>query len=245
MNLPTVFSALVIFQLFFSQGVFAQSAAPTKKEIKSFTFIPATRPLKYQFGASSWTSSTQPAAPLSSEDATALRLTQSDLFEDAMIALNLTLDTQLNTALESELKLLGYQLKPIENLKRRLLQPDWVDYKSIKFDADALLQVSFYGIGVYRPRDGSAYYPRLNVSGYVFLKGQKKAAFDNSVYLGIDADEKNALLFVGKDPKKGYVSFIDLISNLETLKDTYQRAIPLLAKELAKDIHRTINVSVL
>jgi hypothetical protein len=81
----------------------------------------------------------------------------------------------------------------------------------------------------------------INVYGYVHIKGQRKAGFDNSVYLGTDADEKKPALFLGKDPTKGYAGFADLISRLDTLKNAYERAIPLLAKDLAADIHKAMS----
>jgi hypothetical protein len=159
MSIRTIFYVLVVFQLVCFSTVFAQTPTVAKKEIKSFAFVPATRPIKFSLGASSRDLATQSnGVVLSDEDATALRLTQRDVFEDAMIGLNIDLDAQLNSALESELKLLGYELKPIKNLKRRLLQPDQVDYKRISFESDALLQVSFYDIGAYRPKGTATYY---------------------------------------------------------------------------------------
>ncbi len=127
-------------------------------------------------------------------------------------------------------------------MKRFLLAPDFLYYKSIKFEEDALVQVSIGAIGVQRPRDGSAFYPKLNVNGLVYASGQKKPLFEDSVYFGIDADQKkHPEFFIGKDPKRGYGDFVNVIKNIESLKELYQKAIPLIAKQLAENMHQAIN----
>jgi hypothetical protein len=195
----------------------------SKPVIKTVAFIPPTAPLVYRLSSGI-------LAP-------SVTLKQSDEFDDTMKALRFVLDVELSDALKIELGWLGYKVVPVENLRRKIRTPDLVDYQQLPFVEDALLHVTFTHIGARMPRNSIFFFPQLNVSGVVITNQSKSTVFDDAVYYGIDADEKDTSLFVGRDGIGGYKDFEDLIANAFRLNESFRSVIPILAKRLAEKIH--------
>jgi hypothetical protein len=87
------------------------------------------------------------------------------------------------------------------------------------------------------PRNSSTFYPRFNVYGTVITNQPQSTLFNDGVYFGVDASEKDGLLFIGKDIERGFKSYEEIIGNIGLVNETFQSAIPLLAKSLAAKIH--------
>jgi hypothetical protein len=119
-----------------------EQIAKNPRQLKTFTFVPAAAPSVYSF-KSSWRAPRDNSSnlPKSQDELNAIRLTQMDLFDDAMQALKPKLEEELNQAFLRHWRDLGFEVKTIENLKRRLRQPDVVNFSSIKTDTDAIVQV--------------------------------------------------------------------------------------------------------
>jgi hypothetical protein len=215
--------------------------SPLKPVIKTLTFIPATHPLMYRLGSSDIKSSIHAfILPQDTNSIADERRERSDKFNDAMKAHNFRSDNELSAAVISELEKLGYGISTPNKINRKIRNPDDIDYANFEFITDALLHVSFGSIGAYMPRDNSGYYPRLNVAGIVFSKGAKRALYDNVVYFGIDADEKDKELFTGKDSQYLYKNFEELMANISPLIEAYHSAIPIIARRMAMHIHEKL-----
>jgi hypothetical protein len=206
--------------------VLAQTEKPPvlqKPAIMTLAFIPATAPLFYGLSSSI-------LAP-------SITLKRSDAFDDAMKAIRFLLDVELSEALKIELDRLGYKVVPIESFRRKIRTPDLVDYQKLQFVEDALLHVTITHIGARMPRNSTFYFPQLNVSGVVITNQSRSTVFDDAVYFGIDADEKDASLYVGRDGVGSYKDFEELIANASRLNESFRSAIPILAKRLAEKMH--------
>jgi hypothetical protein len=209
-----------------SNTALAQTEKPPvlqKTVIKTLAFIPATAPFIYGLSSSI-------LAP-------SVTLKRSDAFDDAMKAIRFVLDVELSDALKIELGRLGYKVMPIENFRRKIRTPDLVDYQKLQFVEDALLHLTITHIGARMPRNSTFYFPQLNVSGVVITNQSRSTVFDDAVYYGVDADEKDASLYVGRDGFGGYKDFEELIANASRLNESFQSAIPILAKRLAEKMH--------
>jgi hypothetical protein len=209
-----------------------------KPSVKTLMLIPATKPLVYTL------ENRHSSVPADASQVTGvaktpelLRLEQSDKFDDSMKALGLSLEVELNASVKTELEKLGYTVTTIENLPRRIRQPDVIDYNYLKFSEDALVHVFFSDVGFYMPRNGSGYYPRLNVSGVMMTTQPLQTLFKDTVYYGVDANEKDVNFFFGKDVSKAYKSFADLMANFDAIRESNRLAVALIAKRLADNIH--------
>jgi hypothetical protein len=211
-----------------------EQSAKNPRQLKTFAFVPATAPSVYSF-KSSWRAPRDNSAniPKSQDELNALRLTQMDLFDDAMRELKPKLEEELNQAFLRHWRDLGFEVKPIENLKRRLRQPDVVNFSSIKTDADAIVQVVLSEVGLFRPSDGSAYYPYVYVNAVVHVPKSNESLYPPTVTFGVEAINKEVELYVAPDPKNGYLGFIEAISNSKEIDDRLRKAVAIAAKRMA------------
>jgi hypothetical protein len=163
-----------------------EQSAKNPRQLKTFTFVPAAAPSVYSF-KSSWRAPRDNSSnlPKSQDELNAIRLTQMDLFDDAMHALKPKLEEELNQAFLRHWRDLGFEVKTIENLKRRLRQPDVVNFSSIKTDTDAIVQVVLSEVGLFRPSDGSAYYPYVYVNAVVYVPQGDEALYPSTATFGV------------------------------------------------------------
>jgi hypothetical protein len=211
-----------------------EQSAKNPRQLKTFTFVPATAPSVYSF-KSSWRAPRDNSSnlPKSQDELNAIRLTQMDLFDDAMRALKPKLEEELNQAFLRHWRDLGFEVKPIENLKRRLRQPDVLNFSSIKTDADAIVQVVLSEVGLFRPSDGSAYYPYVYVNAVVHVPKSDESLYPATATFGVEANKKEVELYLAPDPKNGYVGFVEVASNIKEVDDRLRKALAIAAKRIA------------
>jgi hypothetical protein len=211
-----------------------EQSAKNPRQLKTFTFVPATGPSVYSF-KSSWRAPRDNSSniPKSQDELNAIRLTQMDLFDDAMRELKPKLEEELNHAFLRHWRDLGFEVKPIENLKRRLRQPDVVNFSSIKTDADAIVQVALSDVGLFRPSDGSAYYPYVYINAVVHVPKSDESLYPPTVTFGVEANKKEVELYLAADPKNGYAGFIEVVSNIKEVEDRLRKAVAIAAKRIA------------
>jgi hypothetical protein len=211
-----------------------EQSAKNPRQLKTFTFVPAVAPSVYSF-KSSWRAPRDNSSnlPKSQDELNALRLTQMDLFDDAMHGLKPKLEEELNQTFLRHWRDLGFEVKPIENLKRRLRQPDVVNFSSIKPDTDAIVQVVLSEIGLFRPSDGSAYYPYVYVNAVVYVPQGDESLYPPTATFGVEANKKEVELYLAPDPKNGYVGFVEVASNIKEVEDRLRKAVAIAAKRIA------------
>jgi hypothetical protein len=224
----------------------ACSAAPKESElpkpiIKSLALIPATAPNAYRYGFSDVSGALAAFFFKKGQKSnTDRKKAHEDKFDDAMKARSLGLDRDFTIALIAELTTLGYKVTILESFDRDVHSPDYVNYKALNYQADAVLHVYFGEIGVYAPKNGTPFFPQLNTAGVALMKGRKKYLYDDAVYYGVDADPKDTMLSIAPVPSNGFADFEDVIANLDKLQDNLRLAIPKIAKRMASNIHEKL-----
>jgi hypothetical protein len=161
---------------------------------------------------------------------------KSEAFDRKMEDTRRQMGAKLQAALLDALKADGFDPFVLESVKRSATDPDNVDFKSIAAQAP-VLQVAFYGVGMYSPRTSLDYEPRVNA--WAILKARPDATdvlTEDYVYYGADSGGKTNDWSIPADPKYRYPSFDALIERADEVTEAYDVAVRAIAQRIAKQL---------
>ncbi len=95
------------------------------------------------------------------------------------------------------------------------------------------MQVVLSEVGLFRPCDGSAYYPYVYVNAVVYVPKSDESLYPPTVTFGVEANKKEVELYLATDPKNGYLGFMEAISNGKDIEDRLKKAAAIAAKRIA------------
>ena len=143
--------------------------------------------------------------------------------------------TSITNQVAEELRRAGFEVTILDYVSRSGPTQDEVDLRSLKYSADAVLQVRITRFGIYSTSKRNSYSPYLRVSGVMYAKSLPRPIVDAEVYAGTDASPGDVSQIV-LNPNQEYV-FNDMLSTRnQELKATLVTAGQRSAQQLATQV---------
>jgi hypothetical protein len=212
-----------------------------KPTIKSIAIVPATNPTIYTFqnrsrlaALATVVAGIGPAIAYSQWNKARGRLLTERIASTPYAPGN-----EFTEAMAASMRALGYDVRILENITRTPGDLDTIDYETLSFDADAVLHLYFSEVGIESPLTTTDYFPRLNASGVVYVKGPAGFLYDERLYYGVDARQGKSWAILA-DEKISFPNFDYALTNIESVQGAFSVGIREVVKRMSEQIHAVV-----
>ena len=203
--------------------------------VKKIALLPVAAPLAYTV------ENRNPVVivvPISTLAIRAENREKSRLLTQKMLELKTTIGGDLTKVLAEALREQGYEVIVLNDVSRKADDPDRIDYRAIKTDADAILHVYFREVGMYASMFSSDYLPRVNASAKLYAPSIDGGLYGENFHYGVDARAGKTWAVLA-DPKIAFPTFEALLGNPRELDGVFNFGAQALGRRMAEDIKRT------
>lgn len=204
--------------------------------IKSIAIVPATNPKTYTIQN---VSALQFVIPFAGAAHAGDSKDKTVILNQRMAGRIATLASSFTESVAAALRIKGYQVQVLAQVARSTDDPDDVDYDRLTTNADAILHLKFTQVGLYSSYTSTAYLPRVNVRGMMYLNGKDDVPYDQEIYYGGDARDGKPWA-IASDPQFAIADFQSVLGNLDGVVKMFHAGVAAITDRMSTQIHDSI-----
>lgn len=158
-----------------------------------------------------------------------------EAFTETMLRQNMKMAVLLIDSIAEELRSNGYTVSIVDAVPVPEDDPDEIDFRQVKTDADAILYVYFTDVGLASYFTSSSYLPRININGALRVKDEHDDFYNEDLCYG-EHHRVRRTCAVAADPKFSYSSFDAAITRAAEIREAFETGTQALGKRMAIEI---------
>lgn len=150
-------------------------------------------------------------------------------------SLSLSFGEETTSALQAELERAGYEVAQVSGVRRMPDDPDEIDFRSIKTDAQAILTAHYTDAGLFSGQLSMNFVPRLRLDVELLTPDGEDELYSQTIEYGAHA-KKRTEDEIPSDPKYAYETFAKAMEHQPQIAEGFRVGIQEIAALVAKQI---------